>query len=145
MMAIDTAYFDQVDHQLNQVSAKLDAIAAAGRELQAAERAAIAAAIQQIVDQTFPRLSAQYANQQTMVAQLAPAIELLSLNPTSLPAVITFITGLVEHFLTPQLAPYLAAEAQLIATVARVASLVSHVESVASRISGFTPSIPSFP
>lgn len=144
-MALDTAYFDQVDHQLNQVSARLDAIAAAGRSPQAAESAAITAAIQQIVDQTFPRLSAQYAGQQTQVAQLAPAVALLSLNPTDLPGVLSFITNLVEHYLTPQLAPYIAAEAQLIATVARVASLVSHIESVASRVPGFTPSIPSFP
>jgi hypothetical protein len=144
-MAIDTQFFDQIDAQLALVDAKATALAASARGLVGVEKAALERDLQAIIDATFPNLSAQYAQVLQIQAALAPALALLTLNPADLPGVISFLSGFIEHFLTPQLAPYLVAEAKAAATIARVASLVSHVESVASHIPDFTPSIPSFP
>lgn len=144
-MAIDLSYFDQVDAQVALISNRIDAVLAKATGAVTAEEAALKRDLQAVVDRTFPHLSAQYADAQLLIAKLEPALALLALNPTDLPSLLSFVAKLTEYVLGPQLAPVLAAEAQLVALVARVTTLVANLENVASKLEGFTLTVPSFP
>lgn len=140
-MTLDTSFFDQLDAQLSMVEAQADALQGEA----AAELAGLRRDLQEVIDKSFPGLKAQYADMVALEAQLAPALALLSMSPTDLGSVISFITNLVEHYLAPQLQPYYKTVTQITETTARIATLVSRIESVASKLRGFSPSIPSFP
>lgn len=144
-MTIDLAYFSAIDAQVDLISAKIDKIGGQATGAVSAEVSAVQRDLQALVDGTFPRLSAQYADAQSLIAELQPALALLTTNPTDLPSLLTFAANFIEHVLAPQLAPVITAQAQLIATVARVTTLVAKLEGVASRLEGFALNVPSFP
>lgn len=113
-LIVDTAYFDSLTARINA--------ATSGAELQ------------RLVDDAFPSVQAQVSAVHAQIAALAPALELLSLNPASLPSVITFIQKLVTEILTPYLQPYITYTAQLSATVASATALAAAVQSKASSL-----------
>lgn len=71
-------------------------------------------------------------------AILGAAQELLTLNPATLPALVTFVEKLVGDVLTPMLAPYAKLVAQSAETAAAVASTIASIEAAAARIGDCT-------
>jgi hypothetical protein len=111
---IDTDYFDKLIAQVDKVASLADLNALTARIL--------------------PSIEAQTDAITAELAVLTPALGLLTLNPASLPSVITFISDFVTHVLTPQLKPTITYAAQQTATIAKLAELTAAIAAATARV-----------
>lgn len=120
---IDTAYFTALTARVNAIDT--------------------CAELQDAVNKAFASMQGQVTGIEDQLAVLAPMIGLLTLNPTDLPGVITFLDTFVTKVLTPYLAPYTTYVAQKAAILVQIADLGTAIASAASRIDSCTISVPA--
>jgi hypothetical protein len=120
-MTINTAFFDAIADQ--------------------ADSCQTCAEVQRLAHAALPQLQVVLDAIAEAEAVLAIGQELLSLNPTDLSSLISFVTKLKTGILTPYLAPYAKLVAQASETTAAVTGAIAAVEAAAARIEGCTISL----
>ena len=99
-------------------------------------------ALQNLVNEAFQQLSLIESTLTSQLAFLGPVDALITppgANPT---AIVTWITSLINDFLTPMLKPLITMAAQLAALPAEIALLTAAIESAALKFPGVTITIP---
>lgn len=92
--------------------------------------------LQRLATRSLPQLQAVLSEVTAAAAALEAAQELLTLSPTDLPGLISFVGKLKDYVLTPYLAPYAKYVAQVGEITAGIASATAGLNAAASRIGG---------
>jgi hypothetical protein len=101
------------------------------------------AQLQAAVNSAFPAILAAQAAATAQLALITPMLALLTAPASNPGAIVTWITSLIENYLTPQLVPAVTLASQLTETIAAIASLTSAIESAAAKFESCSITIPS--